>query len=487
MKKRIEFDEQMNVTNDLIVKPNASLYDKDRKQENIFISLPVGEESKLIQNEESNPQDTLDETVDTFASPSVNGTLTTPALSIHETEDRDRTEEGNEVDLEVSKSSPGRSSMAKSVHSSGFRLPPIDMNSNSFKLTKVATPAVPVMMVNPVLAYQPAHKPTPPTSPMPIDYSPTISPASSNESLFDNKKMKNYISNDILLKQPKVPKSPKNPNSIMRGVAYSSLARKLFPLNSEFMTFLAKEGLHQDWQIYTLNNRSIEAFLYKYMIFISDSDREQFLTGIMLTRILIQIHARDAESSIEAARSRQTNISMTSVDTSLAQEAWSVSRTCPIGFGSFSPRRDLLLDFDTIVPNIKHLLLSRGICGLTHLEQMYAQPEKAEDLVNQAEQLILSGDITVGGLDSLLRLLDGISQDAAMLEFVKAQEDWEIDGGNAVEPRVVKRPIRTAISVLKSNTASRGLYYFNQTNTKTDMSMRRKFDVAAIGLGSRQY
>ena len=74
---------------------------------------------------------------------------------------------------------------------------------------------------------------------------------------------------------------------MLRGVAYSSLARRLFPLNSEFMTFLAKEGLHQvpfshqmhkngsqiiiskDWQIYTLNNRSIEAFLYKYMIFIS--------------------------------------------------------------------------------------------------------------------------------------------------------------------------------------------------------------------------
>ena len=59
------------------------------------------------------------------------------------------------------------------------------MNSNSFKLTKVATPAVPVMMVNPVLVSAPTHKPTPPTSPMP-DYSPTISPASSNESLFDN-------------------------------------------------------------------------------------------------------------------------------------------------------------------------------------------------------------------------------------------------------------------------------------------------------------
>ena len=111
----------------------------------------------------------------------ISGNLTTPALSIHETEDRG-TEEGNEADLEVSKSSPGRSSISKSVHSSGFRLPPIDMNSNSFKLTKVATPAVPVMMVNPVLV----HKPTPPTSPMPMDYSPTISPASSNESLFDN-------------------------------------------------------------------------------------------------------------------------------------------------------------------------------------------------------------------------------------------------------------------------------------------------------------
>ena len=100
--------------------------------------------------------------------------------------------------------------------------------------------------------------------------------------------------------------------------------------------------------------------------------------------------------------------------------------------------------------------------------------------MNQTVFFNFTTQISVGGLDSLLRLLDGISQDAAMLEFVKAQEDWEIDGGNAVEPRVVKRPIRTAISVLKSNTASRGLYHFNQTNTKTDMSMRRKFDVAGM-------
>ena len=50
-------------------------FTKDRKQENIFISSPVGEESKLIQNEEPNPQDTLDETVETFASPSDQGNL----------------------------------------------------------------------------------------------------------------------------------------------------------------------------------------------------------------------------------------------------------------------------------------------------------------------------------------------------------------------------------------------------------------------------
>ena len=59
---------------------------------------------------------------------------------------------------------------------------------------------------------------------------------------------------------------------------------------------------------------------------------------------------------------------------------------------------------------MKHLLLARGICGLTHLEQVFAQQEKAEDLVSQAEQLILSGDVTVAGLDNLLRLMDGISQ-----------------------------------------------------------------------------
>lgn len=119
----------------------------------------------------------------------------------------------------------------------------------------------------------------------------------------------------------------------------------------------------------------------------------------------------------------------------MQQEAWSVSRTCPIGFGSYSPRRDLLLDFEKAVPStfniafdctllmltllgMKHLLLARGICGLTHLEQVFAQQDKAEDLVSQAEQLILSGDITVAGLDNLLRLMDGISQGKGISEKV---------------------------------------------------------------------
>ena len=89
----------------------------------------------------------------------------------------------------------------------------------------------------------------------------------------------------------------------------------------------------------------------------------------------------------------------------------------------------------------------------------------------------ISGDITVYGLDCLLRLLDGVSQDAAMLEFVKAQEEWEITGGNALEPKIVNRQIRTSISVSKSNIVQQGLYQFHQSNMKTDLSIRRRFDV----------
>lgn len=46
-----------------------------------------------------------------------------------------------------------------------------------------------------------------------------------------------------------------------------------------------------------------------------------------------------------------------SFDYNLQREAWSVSRTCPIGFGSFSPRRNLLLDFEKIVPRKSAFLI----------------------------------------------------------------------------------------------------------------------------------
>lgn len=103
--------------------------------------------------------------------------------------------------------------------------------------------------------------------------------------------------------------------------------------------------------------------------------------------------------------------------------------------------------------------------------------EKSDELIAAAEQHILSGDITVYGLDSLLRLLDGVSQDAAMIEFVKGQENWEIKGGNAVEPQIINRNIRTTISITKSNIIQQGLYQFHQSSTKTDLSMKRRFDV----------
>ena len=69
-----------------------------------------------------------------------------------------------------------------------------------------------------------------------------------------------------------------------------------------------------------------------------------------------------------------------------------------------------------------------------------------------------------------------------MHEFVKSQEDWDIEGGNAVEPRIVKRSIRTAVNVLKSNSVSKGLYQFHQSNTKTDLSMKKKFEIIGKSL-----
>ena len=68
-----------------------------------------------------------------------------------------------------------------------------------------------------------------------------------------------------------------------------------------------------------------------------------------------------------------------------------------------------------------------------------------------------------------------------MHEFIKAQLDWDIEGGNAVEPRIVKRSIRTAVNILKSNNVSKGLYQFHQSNTKTDLSIKRKFEIIGRG------
>lgn len=308
---------------------------------------------------------------------------------------------------------------------------------------------IPIVPIAPIKM----HKPELPASPQP-KYSPTISPASSFETIFDN-----------------VDK-PSNKRTVKHNIAFSSLPRRLFPLSSELLTFLAKEDLNLDWQIYTINNRALECFLYKYMIFITEPDRENLLVGIMLTRILIQIQARDAENELENVKNMTSGS-----DAQIHREAWSVSKTCPISFGSFCPRRNLLLDFEKIVPNVKGLLLSKGICGLTHLEQIFGNPEKSVELMASAESHVLSGDITVQGMDSLLRLLDGFSQDAAMFEFVKAQENWEIKGGNAVEPKIVKTAIKTSVSIPRSSQPGNGLYQFAQTSTKADLSMRRRFEV----------
>ena len=64
-----------------------------------------------------------------------------------------------------------------------------------------------------------------------------------------------------------------------------------------------------------------------------------------------------------------------------------------------------------------------------------------------------------------------------MYEVVKAMENWDIEGGNAVEPRLVKRSTRTTVTVLKSTQISRGIYQFDHTSTKVDLSIMRKFDI----------
>ena len=281
LEKRIEEEQNKDVTHDLIIKPNSSLYQRQSvKQDNIFrqdqhgpdpqitLNTTLDNEDTLLKNglifqgklalnnNESNKlSDILPATKETDKNVSTNDDLNTTVanttINDSERSKNSSVKEVSEMESPRQKAPSHNSSMISNPQP--FRLPPIDMVNSSFKMGQVGIPIVPpvVAKVSPVKI----HVPTPPTSPMPAD-SPSISQASSNESLFDN-----------ISKKHSPPMAPKV--TIPQGVAYSSIARKLFPLNSEFMSFLAKEGLHQDWQIYTLNNRAIEAFLYKYIIFIS--------------------------------------------------------------------------------------------------------------------------------------------------------------------------------------------------------------------------
>ena len=59
---------------------------------------------------------------------------------------------------------------------------------------------------------------------------------------------------------------------------------------------------------------------------------------------------------------------------------------------------------------MKHLLLTRGIRSLGSLEELFEDDGKCVDLFNQAEQLILSGDITVEGMNGLYSMKMGLTQ-----------------------------------------------------------------------------
>ena len=57
MQKRIEEEERLNVTNDLIIKPSNSIYEKSKRQENIFIQNNQNHFIDLL--EEKDPQMSL--------------------------------------------------------------------------------------------------------------------------------------------------------------------------------------------------------------------------------------------------------------------------------------------------------------------------------------------------------------------------------------------------------------------------------------------
>ena len=168
MQKRIEEEERLNVTNDLIIKPSNSIYEKSKRQENIFIqnnqnhfidlleekdpqmSLPPSSEKDTLENSknsfniyiylynidiviENGRQ--LDDEIEPVAELLTSSTLLD--------------EEVTKIEQQVSQIHSTRKSVSsENSQPIQFRLPPIDSPSS---LKKISTPAVPVMMVNPVL------------------------------------------------------------------------------------------------------------------------------------------------------------------------------------------------------------------------------------------------------------------------------------------------------------------------------------------------
>ena len=61
---------------------------------------------------------------------------------------------------------------------------------------------------------------------------------------------------------------------------------------------------------------------------------------------------------------------------------------------------------------------------------------------------------------------------------MRFQNFTAFQGGNAVEPMIVKNSIKTSVSISRSSQPGNGLYQFAQTSTKADLSMRRRFEVS---------
>ena len=147
MKKRIEEEERLNVSNDLIIRPSDSVYGKGKRQENIFVqhnyetdpqlSLPNSSQD-LLANEVEQTRDVADADVEADVE----------AVDLLEKLESTVLDENTEIKKEQDLS-PKSVSSDNSQLPIQFRLPPIDSTPGS--LRKIPTPALPVMMVNPVL------------------------------------------------------------------------------------------------------------------------------------------------------------------------------------------------------------------------------------------------------------------------------------------------------------------------------------------------